>query len=54
MMTRPDLLGLETYTNQSLPCADRLYLHNIKARFGNLGYIAFDTSKIGINKLIEL
>lgn len=54
MMTRPDLLGLGTYTNQSLPCADRLYLHNIKARFGNLGYIAFDTSKIGINKLIEL
>jgi replicative DNA helicase len=54
MMVRPDLLGLDSYTVQNLPCIDRLYLHFIKARFGQLGYTVYDTSKIGVNKLIEL
>ena len=51
---RPDLLGLETYTNAGLACGNRMYLHYIKARYGDLWYSTFDTSKIGINKLIEL
>lgn len=54
MMVRPDLLNLSGYTDQNLPCLNRLYLHFIKARFGDLGYTVYDTSKIGINKLIEL
>jgi len=54
MMVRPDLLNLSEYTDQNLPCLNRLYLHFIKARFGDLGYTVYDTSKIGINKLIEL
>jgi len=51
---RPDLLNLDYYTSAQLQSKDRMYMHIIKNRFGKLGYIAFDTSKIGINKLIEL
>lgn len=54
ILVRPDLLNLESYTAAMLPCADKMYWHIIKNRFGKLGYISFDTSKIGINKLTEL
>ncbi len=54
ILVRPDLLQLESYTNQCLPTENRMYVHWIKNRFGKIGYTVFDTSKIGINKLIEL
>lgn len=54
ILVRPDLLNLEYYTAAQLECINRMYMHIIKNRFGKLGYIAFDTSRIGINQLIEL
>ncbi len=54
ILVRPDLLNLDTYTAANLPTTDKMYNHIIKNRFGKLGYTVFDTSKIGVNKLIEI
>jgi replicative DNA helicase len=54
MPHRPELLQLSEYTLHSLPTKDMMYFHIRKQRYGELGTIQMDCSKLGYNKIEEI
>lgn len=54
MPHRPEILDLNEYTTRKLPAKGHMYFHIRKARYGKIGTIDMDCSKIGQNIITEI
>jgi replicative DNA helicase len=54
MPHRPELLKIDYYTPDEYPTQNRMFFHITKQRFGGVGTILMDCSKIGQNIVTEI
>jgi replicative DNA helicase len=54
MPHRPELLKIRKYTMDELDTRNKMFFHVTKQRFGRLGTIMMDTSRLGFNEVNEL